>query len=284
MKISFSTNAFVRYSVFEALERIAAIGYQGVELLADVPHLYPPTISPQEIAKIRELLDRKGLEPANINANTAVGYYGRTFWEPLFEPSLAHPDFQLRKWRIDYTRKCLEFAKELRVPNISITSGRTVPGIHPEKSLSLFEESLLELLDYSANLEVAIGVEYEPGLLVENFQELLGLIQRINCPWLGCNLDIGHSYLSGENLERVLESLSYSIFHIHLEDIRNRKHFHLIPGHGEIDFHALFQILNKHNYRGFVTVELYTYPQEPENAAREAFRYLNNLTLNGKIL
>ena len=41
MKLAFSTNAFVRYPVTEAVERIAAAGYEGVELLADVPHLYP---------------------------------------------------------------------------------------------------------------------------------------------------------------------------------------------------------------------------------------------------
>ena len=41
MKLSFSTNAFVRFSVPEAIEIIAKTGYSGVEILADVPHLYP---------------------------------------------------------------------------------------------------------------------------------------------------------------------------------------------------------------------------------------------------
>ena len=41
LKLSFSTNAFARFSVPEAIEIIAKTGYSGVEILADVPHLYP---------------------------------------------------------------------------------------------------------------------------------------------------------------------------------------------------------------------------------------------------
>ena len=92
MKLSFSTNAFVRYSVFEAVEQIAAIGYEGIELLADAPHLYADSVTSSDLNRLKNLLDRTGLIVANVNANTAVGYYGRQFWEPLFEPSLANPD------------------------------------------------------------------------------------------------------------------------------------------------------------------------------------------------
>jgi protein FrlC len=38
MKLAFSTNAFTRFPLNEALEAIAACGYDGVEVLADVPH------------------------------------------------------------------------------------------------------------------------------------------------------------------------------------------------------------------------------------------------------
>ncbi len=102
MRLAFSTNAFVRFSVTEAIERISEIGYEGVEILADVPHLYPFSVSESELKELAAVLDRCGIRVANLNANTAMGYYGRTFWEPLFEPSLANPDRAARKWRIDY--------------------------------------------------------------------------------------------------------------------------------------------------------------------------------------
>ncbi len=100
MNLSFSTNAFIRYPVLEAVEKIAAIGYQGVELLADAPHLYADTVTEAHLEKVQKVLAETGLKVANINANTAVGYYGGEFWEPLFEPSLTNPDRTLRQWRV----------------------------------------------------------------------------------------------------------------------------------------------------------------------------------------
>ncbi len=91
MKLSFSTNAFVRFSVPEAIGIIAKIGYSGVEILADVPHLYPFSTTGAELDEVAVSLKKNRIEAANINANTAVGYYGAKFWEPLFEPSLANP-------------------------------------------------------------------------------------------------------------------------------------------------------------------------------------------------
>ena len=41
MKLAFSTNAYLNYSFPEAVRRLARIGYQGVEVMADVPHAWP---------------------------------------------------------------------------------------------------------------------------------------------------------------------------------------------------------------------------------------------------
>ncbi len=274
MKLSFSTNAFVRYSVFEAVEKIAAAGYEGVELLADLPHLYAPSVSSKEIEKLGEILDRTGLRVANINANTAVGYYGREFWEPLFEPSLASPDVDKRKWRIDYTKRCIDMAQALGSRNVSVTSGRMVSGVSPEESMTLLESSLDELVSYAGRRGVSIGIEYEPGLLIERYEELRALMDRVGSPLLGANLDLGHSCVLGEDPGAVIGGLSPNIFHIHIEDIRARKHYHLIPGLGDMDFDHLFKTLERHGYKDFVSVELYTYPHMPEEAARRALEHL----------
>ncbi len=277
MKLSFSTNAFVKYSVIVAVERIAAIGYQGVELLADAPHLYADSVTSSDLNELKRVLDRTTLVVANVNANTAVGYYGRKFWEPLFEPSLANPHRELRKWRIAYSKKCINMACALGAPCVSLTSGRPVPGVSPEQSIEFLRDSLQELLKYAEDKSVRIGIEYEPGLLIERCEELLMLIEDINSPYLGANLDLGHSHVLGEDPETIVSALERRLFHVHMEDIRARKHYHLIPGTGDINFAELFRILRDHNYEGFATVELYSYPHEPEAAARQALSYLKTI-------
>ncbi len=274
MNLSFSTNAFTRHSVFYAIERIAAIGYDGVEILADTPHCYPFSQSAADIDRLKKLIDRFSVRVANVNANTAVGYYGRDFWEPLFEPSLAHPDDDLRAWRIDYTLRCIDLARELGSPSISVTSGRMVPGIAPDRSLELLKESLLRVLDHAERQSVRVGIEYEPGLLVENGDELAAILDSVGSVSLGANLDLGHSHVLGEDPARVMKTLAGKVFHVHMEDIRARKHYHLVPGEGDMDFELLFRTLHAHGYDGFVSVELYTYSHEPEAAARQSLNYL----------
>lgn len=278
MSFSFSTNGFVRYSVIEAVERIATIGYDGVELLADTPHLYADTLSLSELKQLKTVIDSTGLKVTNINANTAMGYYGSPFWEPLFEPSLANPDAALRRWRLDYSKKCVDLANFMGAPCVSVTSGRAVPGVDPKKSLEYLRESLRQLAAYAGKRSVCIGIEYEPGLLVERYEELMTLLEEIGSPCLGANLDLGHSHVLGEDPKMVIAGLGSRIFHVHVEDIRDRKHYHLIPGTGDMDFAGILDILSDNGYNGFVTVELYTYPHQPEGAARQALEFLRNVS------
>lgn len=274
---SFSTNAFTDRSLYAALAEIAAAGYAGVEILADRPHLFPPDVRDRELARLAERLSDLGLAPASLNANTAVGYYGRDFWEPLFEPSLANPDDDARRWRTDVVRRAIALARALGCPHVSVTPGRAVPGTDPLRSLALLAASLREIADHAAETGVRVGIEYEPGLLVENADELTDLLEQVASPWVGANLDLGHCRVAGEDPARVLRRLGPRVFHVHLEDIRGRKHWHLVPGEGEMDFPLLLGALEEIGYAGFVTVELYTCRDRPSQAARAALRHLERI-------
>ena len=62
-----------------------------------------------------------------------------------------------------------------------------------------------------------------------------------------------------------------------MADIQNRKHYHLIPGHGSIDFKTVFATIKKIGYEGYVTVELYPYKTNPVEAASESMKYLSSI-------
>lgn len=274
MKLSFSTNAFTRYPVGEAVQKIAAQGYLGVEILADRPHLFCPELTPAALQALKETLAACGIAVANINANTACGYYDGIFWEPLFEPSLANPDPQARRWRMQYTKASIDLAKELGAATISITAGRMVPGLMPAESLAILLDSMAEVIAHAQAAGVRVGIEYEPGLLIENCAGLVRFLDTVDSPWLGANLDIGHSQVAHEDVAAVVRALGEKIFHVHLEDIKGHRHFHLIPGEGDLDFERILSALARQAYAGYVTVELYSYPQRPEAAARLAREHL----------
>jgi sugar phosphate isomerase/epimerase len=190
---------------------------------------------------------------------------------------LAHPEGSLRRWRIDYSKRCIDMAQTLGAANVSVTSGRPLPGVSVEQSMDHLRASLRELTDWAGQCGIRIGIEYEPGLLVECCEELAVLLDELNSPVLGANLDLGHSHVLGEDPARVFAQLADRVFHLHLEDIRHRKHYHLIPGEGDIDFKHLFKLLRDGGYDGFATVELYTYPHRPDHAALQSYRHLQGI-------
>ena len=56
-----------------------------------------------------------------------------------------------------------------------------------------------------------------------------------------------------------------------------RKHYHLIPGTGTMDWAGLKAALEAAKYERFLTVELYTYPDRPAEAAEESLAYLETI-------
>jgi len=97
----------------------------------------------------------------------------------------------------------------------------------------------------------------------------------VDHPRLGANLDVGHAWCAGDDPAESVRILGRRIRHLHLEDIKGRRHFHLIPGEGgEIDFAAIRAALDRIGYTGAAAVELYTYPDEPDRAAAEAYAAL----------
>lgn len=122
-----------------------------------------------------------------------------------------------------------------------------------------------------------VGIEYEPELLIECTDEVLALIDDIGRSSLGINLDVGHAAVYGESLPETIQRSAGHITGVHVEDIadgRRGKHYHLIPGEGDLEFRRIFDAFDDAGYDGYVTLELYTYPDQPDEAARRAYEAL----------
>jgi sugar phosphate isomerase/epimerase len=100
---------------------------------------------------------------------------------------------------------------------------------------------------------------------------------RVDSPLLGVNWDIGHSFLDGETPESAIELLGQRIWNVHVEDIKARKHFHLVPGTGDLPFERYFDALRGVGYEEFLTVELYSYPEQPAAVGRRSLEFLRPL-------
>ncbi len=273
MKLSFSSNAFKKFSLDNAIREIAKIGYKGVEILCDIPHAYPPEFSEEQTKKIKDLISDLDIGISNLNAFTlyAIG--------DVYHPSWIEADTKLREIRVKHTIDCIYLAKKLGAKNLSTEPGgplsiqKTEVGSHV--LLKIFAEGLKKVKNIAEENNVKILVEPEPSLLIENSEQFLRLMKTICSDYIKLNFDIGHFYCVKEDpSETILKLIDY-IEHFHLSDIAyNRVHYHLIPGIGSIDFEQVFDTIKKIGYKGFVTVELYPYQDNPIYIAKQAYNYL----------
>jgi sugar phosphate isomerase/epimerase len=277
MKLAFSTNAYTCFPLAEALRGIKRAGFAGVEILADTPHAYPDAIDDVLTKDVKRDLESLALAVSNINVNCSFGYWNDAPPEPYFEPSLISPNPKHREDRTRLILKSLQFAKDVGAANISITSGRMLGGMPPEPAARQFAQSIRPILDRADQLGVNVGIECEPGLYLEYVAELREWIDRLGHPRFGANLDIGHSQVIGESIPDAVKLLNDRIWNLHVEDIPGRKHYHMIPGQGTLDWSALKRALEEIKYERFLTVELYTHWQNPQEAADQSYKFLSRV-------
>lgn len=289
MNFAFSTNAYTngKWTIIEAINKIAEAGFSGVEILMDLPLLWPPKVSAKEINKIKKTLQKRNLQISSLNAFTCCGYWveqGKQKKPPgqKIGPAFSDYEDELRKLRIDYTKKVIDLAVELNAKNIS-----TCSGFYPLRGTRLLGwknmvSALSEVVNYAEKNKVNINIEYEPGFLVGSEQEAQQILKEISSDNFGLNFDIGHSFVCGENVIKVIKKFKNKINTLHIEDIgldeKNRPvHYHLIPGKGKMPLPEIFKTLKEINYNGWCTVELYTHFKKPVRATKESMKYLKKI-------
>lgn len=270
MVFGYSTNAFVKYSLLEALEKIAAIGFKGVEIMCDQPHLYPPEYDVAKLTAVKAALEGHALKPTNLNSFTlfAVG--------DTYLPSWIEPDAARRRIRVEHTLACLEIAAILGCANVSVPPGGPVEkSLTRKAALALFHQGLDQVLPRAEALDIRLLIEPEPGLLMERTAEIKPFIQETRSAAVGINFDIGHFYCAAEDPATAFEELFAWVGHMHIEDIApTREHNHLIAGRGAIDFESVFEAMQRLGYTHDISLELYPYVDTPVEAGEESLEIL----------
>jgi sugar phosphate isomerase/epimerase len=270
MIFGYSTNAFVKHTLLDAFDRIARLGFAGVEIMCDQPHLYPPEYSSDRLAQVKAALEFNRLKPTNLNSFTlfAVG--------DTYLPSWIEPEVERRNIRVAHTLACLEIAAFIGCPNISVPPGGPLPtNMTRSEALRLFHDGMDAVLPKAEELGVQLLIEPEPNLLMERTAEIKPFVEEIQAPAVGINFDIGHFFCAGEDPAAAFEELFAWVGHIHIEDIAaTRQHNHLIAGLGAIDFPSVFTTMQRLDYRHDMSLELYPYTDRPEEAGRQSLAHL----------
>jgi len=197
-----------------------------------------------------------------------------------FEPSLVSRETEGRQKRLDFILAAVDMAALLGAPVCTVTSGFKPGTVSDDAAEELLLEALETICAYAGG-RVKICIEPEPGMFVGSLGKALAMRNELGGR-LSLTLDVGHAFCNGEDYLDVIFNNPEAIGHIHIEDIAGRVHQHLIPGTGDIDFPPFFSAIQEIDYRGFVSVELYTYNDKPIEAARESMVYLRRILAKGR--
>lgn len=275
-RLAFSTNAFKKNTLAEAIDAIAGIGYPGVELMADAPHLVPVEMLHAEVDGLCDLLQARGLAVSNVNGFTGF------FDGDTYHPTWIEDDPDRVRVRVDHTLSCVRLAAAVGARTVSLQPGGPLigTGLSRERASHRFAEALRRVLPTARELGITLAIEPEPGLLIQSSREFHEFKQAFFADehLVQMNCDIGHLFCVGEDPAESIRRYRQHVVHVHLEDIgKNRVHQHLPLGKGVIDFKGIVAALRETHYHDWVTVELYPYETTAAGVARSAWDFLQEL-------
>lgn len=280
-RLAYNTNGLAHHRVLDALALLADLGYEGVALTPDVGQLDPYRLDPREVEAVRARSESLGLE---LVLETGARY----LLDPLRKhgPNLLDEDADGRARRLDFHRRCLDLARELGAPLMSIWAGAAPGGMTAEGGVGGREREALwtrlvdgvrATLELAAERELALAFEPEPGMFVERPAGWRELRRRLGVDGdaLGLTLDVGHLLCTGDlPVPDQIRALAPDLAHVHLDDVRAGVHEHLPFGQGDLDLPGTLAALLEVGYRGLAAVELSRDSHRGPTAAAEALTSL----------
>ncbi len=274
MLLGYNTNGLADLDLLEAIELVAEIGYRSVAITIDRGALDPGNErTGEQLRRVRGHLRRLGMR-------SVIETGARFLLDPRrkHQPTLVSADPAGRARRIEFTRHAIRCAAELGSDCVSLWSGALDEAIAPREAMARLVQGLAEVLDHAAAEGVTIGLEPEPGMLIDSMARFEDLLRLLGDDRLKLTLDVGHLHCQRETpLAQYIRRYAGRLVNVHLEDMRAGVHEHLMFGEGEIDFPPVLQALADVGYQGGVHVELSRHSHEGAAAARRAYAFLQPL-------
>lgn len=251
-------------------------GIDGIEL-----HL-PTEIDETNADEIEKVLGDYNLE--------IVQLCGHTWTEKQYKfGALGDSDPEVRANAVQRVKAALDMGARFNVP-ISVLWPATDGNDFPLQTdyLALYEryiESVRQLLEYihQQGYTTRLCIEpkpFEPRsyIMMGTTAQALCIVNEINDPALGINLDIGHSLIARENLEDQISLICRygKLYHTHFNDNDQQCDADLPPG--SVNFQRLISVmyvLDQVDYNGWFGLDLFPYRDEPKKFMELSVENLN---------
>jgi sugar phosphate isomerase/epimerase len=273
MLIGCNTVAFRKYSLEFALERIAAAGYEYVEVEANLswcPHADPWKDDPLKFKDTVALHGFKGV--------SGLG---------------SHRELITSEQGVKDIAQALEWCRAAGVPVVLTGEGRKPKEIPSEEALSILKDRLAELAVVAEKNQVYLALE-DHGTISLTPDGLPQILSQTQSPWVGVNFDTanihrgdyvgtdrgGYEWKLGGATSysetELLTKVAGKVRHTHIKDVVGRDAVTL--GKGDIDILGCLRILKAAGYQGVLSYETegMQTPEESQEMIIASRQYLIN--------
>jgi sugar phosphate isomerase/epimerase len=247
----------------ESCRQAAAAGFSGVDLIISSPDSVSSTVVERTLTIYKLTLGAIG---------TGAGFVCKGL-------SLTSPDRTLREEAIKYVIDTIDFAGRFGAAVIiGSMQGRIDKNTDRALAYSWLRESIGYLAEKADKLRVVMLFEplnrYESNVInrLEDAIDILNLKDFSNVKLLA---DTFHMNIEEQKIGEAIRNAGKSIAYIHLAD-SNR----CAAGFGHVDFQEVAQSLEMINYEGFLSAEVFPYPNA-QCAAMKTIETFNRVFVKG---
>ncbi len=271
MIFGYNTNGFTNHRLSDAICVLAQLGYGSIAITMDHDALDPFQVDlGKRVARIRSLIQRFGMR-------CVVETGARYLLDPWHkhQPTLVSGKTEQRQQRLDFLTTAVSVAQEFGADALSFWSGAPNDDAPPKVLMDRLVEGCKLLCETAENYQLKLAFEPEPGMFIDTLAKFEELQKRVDHPLFGLTIDIGHLHCLGEApIPDKLKRWKHLLFNVHIEDMKQGVHEHLMFGEGEIDFGPVLAALQEIDYKTGIHVELSRHSHDAVETARRSIEFL----------
>ncbi|MDD4569480.1 MAG: sugar phosphate isomerase/epimerase, partial [Tepidanaerobacteraceae bacterium] len=189
--------------------------------------------------------------------------------------SFTDPDNTVREKAVERIFAHIRVAKELNAKVIIGSMRGSIADIDNHRKYEEYAFNCFEkVLDFAEKTSVIILTEainrYETNF-INNVEESLELIKKINSAYLQLHLDTFHMNIEEQDMVKSILQAEKTLGHIHFADSDR-----WYPGHDHINFRRIIEALKDIKYDGYIAFECLPFTT-PHEAAENSLKNIRSL-------
>jgi sugar phosphate isomerase/epimerase len=265
MKFAICNETFQDWPFDKAFAFARECGYTGIEFAPFTIHKNAYEISADRRCEVRRQAEDAGLTVVGLHWLLAFteGYY------------LTSPEADVRRRTSEYLGELARLCRDLGGQVLVLGSPKQrnlLPGVTHDQAMEYAADVLRGVVPTLEDCGVVLAAEPlgpEEGDFLRTAELGIQLIQMVDSPRCRLHLDVKAMSTEQKPIVDIIRESAPWIEHFHANDPNRRG-----PGMGNVDFLPIFAALQKIDYQGWVSVEVFDYTPGVETLARASIEYM----------